>query len=108
MEVNNRGSYLVFECIKGHSNIRGNEEVIRAAKLADGLPEITSTRPLVATQKWPEKLANKMWQRQWSSPKTTTAFFVESRAEQVSLSKIRLDKLNLNYKLFNKETCTDG
>jgi hypothetical protein len=64
-----------------------------------------------------------MWQRQWSSPKTTTskfyikhfstallcpAFFGESRAEEVSLSKIRLDKLNLCHKLFNNETCTDG
>jgi hypothetical protein len=46
--------------------------VVRAAKLADRFPEIMSTRPLVVTQKRPEKHANKMWQRQWSSPKTTT------------------------------------
>jgi hypothetical protein len=49
--------------------------VVRAAKLADRFPEIMSTRPLVVTQKRPEKHANKMWQRQWSSPKTTTGKF---------------------------------
>lgn len=64
MEVNNRGCYLVFACIKGHSSIRGNEEVVRVAKLEDGLPEIMSTRQLVATQKRLEKHVNKMWKRQ--------------------------------------------
>jgi hypothetical protein len=49
--VNNRGSYLVFACIKGHSSIRGNEEVVRAAKLADRFPEIMSTRPWVLHKK---------------------------------------------------------
>ena len=58
-----------------------------------------------------------VWQRQWSSPKTSTgkiyikhsptaffrpAFFGESRVEQVSLSEIRLDKLNLNHKVLKE------
>jgi hypothetical protein len=123
VEVNNRSSHLTFACIKGHFSIRSNEEVDRAVKLQAEFPEIVSIRPSVATQKRLDKHAKKMWQRQWSSPKATTskfyvknfstallcpAFFRELRAEQVSLSKIRLDKLNLYHKLFNKETCTNG
>jgi hypothetical protein len=123
VEVNNRSSHLTFACIKGHFSIRSNEEVDRAVKLQAEFPEIVSIRPSVATQKRLDKHAKKMWQRQWSSPKATTskfyvknfstallcpAFFMELRAEQVSLSKIRLDKLNLYHKLFNKETFTNG
>ncbi|XP_045035776.1 uncharacterized protein LOC116932006 [Daphnia magna] len=123
-EVNDRGSHLEFAWIKGHSGIRGNDEADRAAKMAAGLPAIMSIRPSVDTQKSRlEEHAKKTWQRQWSSPKTSAgkfyikhsptalfrpAFFGESRAEQLSLSRIRLDKLNLNYKLFKENLHPTG
>lgn len=59
----------------------------------------------------------KMWQRQYSSPKTATGkfckkhspttllcpdIFGESRSEKVLLSKVRLYKLNLNHKGFKE------
>jgi hypothetical protein len=67
--------------------------------------------------------ARKIWQRQWASPKTSTgkfyikhsptasvrpSLFRETRNEQVFLSKIRLDKLNSNHKLFNENLHPTG
>ncbi|EFX68398.1 hypothetical protein DAPPUDRAFT_114604 [Daphnia pulex] len=76
-----------------------------------------SIKPSVTTKKGLDEHTKKMWQRQYSSPKTTSgkfckkhspttllcpAIFGESRSKQVTLSKVRLDKLNLKHKRFQE------
>ncbi|KZS08834.1 Uncharacterized protein APZ42_027089 [Daphnia magna] len=101
-----------------------SQTVSCTAQMAAGLPAIMNIRPSVDTKKSRiDEHAKKTWQRQWLSPKTSAgkfyikhsptalfrpAFFGESRAEQLSLSKIRLDKLNLNYKLFKENLHPTG
>jgi hypothetical protein len=116
-EIKNRYCSLTFAWIEVHSSIRGNKETDRAEKLPAGLPATMSIKPSVTTKKGLDEHTKKMWQRQYSSPKTTSgkfckkhspttllcpAIFGESRSKQVTLSKVHFDKLNLNHKRFQE------
>jgi hypothetical protein len=76
-----------------------------------------SIKPSVTTKKGLDEHTKKMWQMQYSSPKTTSgkfykkhspttllcpAIFGESRSKQVTLSKVHFDKLNINHKRFQE------
>ena len=112
------GEEVEFVWVKGHSGVSGNEEADSAAKAALLQPQNLSIRPEPTdlSEKLQKYVVGK-WQAKWSTPATKCGKFYASHTPEVRLkpflssenskeekiiSKIRLDRLDLNERKFKE------